>query len=789
MRNERLDMIQRNTREAKSEGKDRQKAELRLKMARDEFDDWSGKSRIDGTRQRKNIDIITEGDDFIEFTYRKERWQLLEDRVWNFFFAAWKDANHRLCRGDVVLNYDGVATQQIDGLYVDDSYVFVVECKYRSIRNGKPAANSDVVDDVNRWGGKWSAITSRLKSEFPDRKPIFLLVTRGVLIDEKLNKSLERMNGVLVQDSEIEALHKMIGEFGPSSASVIMKQELLKSSGWKVFDDVPQTFYASKTEMEPGVPVYHFFANSGDLLPLCNVPRRMPANGGDLAQAYQRILNGSKVKKIKKYLSSSNSFFPNSIVLASEGGLSWSKTEGNDVTELGKLSMASEYGSLFVIDGQHRLFGTEASDSRKPVSVCVVENMAKPAQASLFKSINQEQSKVSGDLLWDLYGEFGSLEPLPDPNDTARENEVIQWLVSNLLKKINSSPSHPLASAMKIPSHASEPGVTFLGFADPMCKWLKNKKLWKPGYLRPESGWRGAENFARNRVSVFYDSLLHELSEQWEKPSKKKAKNWLKTGYAFAVINMVFVSMVEFYGGLPRYKSKWSGRQYESLIRGFTQDLAVAILDPQAGLDRGTAAILDAGNDSSRRKFAVDLLVLLRSSHNKYAELAPEIDPDGGLEPNAAVKSRVESVERNLRSLIFDTYSHHFGIGWRAQIPSSVQQALKRHSHEQEMLGAPIDENSVEYLSGTNISDLWNLFAKPSGFFFGEGGGVGSLGFQKRKYETYFDELRMLRNVCMHHKKYPSDDTKQRWLSSLVYVEKSITKSRSELNSSIQEEE
>ena len=62
--------------------------------------------------------------------------------------------------------------------------------------------------------------------------------------------------------------------------------------------------------------------------------------------------------------------------------------------------------------------------------------------------------------------------------------------------------------------------------------------------------------------------------------NRPKGKNWLKTGYA-AVINMVFVSMVEFYGGLPRYKSKWSGRQYESLIRGFTQDLAVAILDPQ----------------------------------------------------------------------------------------------------------------------------------------------------------------------------------------------------------------
>ena len=788
-------MIQRNTREAKSEGKDRQKAELRLRMARDEFDDWSGKSRIDGTRQRKNIEIIAEADDFIEFTYRKERWQLLEDDVWNFFFAAWKDTDHRLCRGDVVLNYDGVATQQIDGLYVDESYVFVVECKYRSIRKGKPAPNSDIVDDVNRWGGKWSAIASRLKTEFPDRKPIFLLVTRGVLIDDKLTKSLERMNGVLVQKSEIEALHKMIGEFGPSSASVIMKQELLKSSQWKVFDDVDQTFYASKTEMEPGIPVYHFFANSGDLLPLCNVPRRMPANGGDLAQAYQRILDGSKVKKIKKYLSSSNSFFPNSIVLAAEEDLSWRKTEGDDVTEIGKLSMASEYGSLFVIDGQHRLFGTEASDSGKPVSVCVVENMTKPAQASLFKSINQEQRKVSGDLLWDLYGEFGSLEPLPDPKDTARENEVIQWLVSNILKKINSSPSHSLSSAMKIPSHVFEPGVTFLGFADPMCKWLKNKRLWKPGYLRPESGWKGSENFARNRVTIFYESLLENLSEQWEKPSKKGSKNLLKTGYAFAVINMVFVSMVEFYGGLPRYRSKWNGKQYKSLIHDFTEDLAAAILDPQAGFDRGKAAILDAANDALRKKFAVDLLVSLlvslRSSHDKYTELAPGVNPEEGVEPSAAVKSRVESVERNVRALIYDTYSHYFGISWKAKIPGSIQEALSRHCSEQRMLGESIDENSLEYLSGANVSDYLALFKNKNlpYFFFGEGGSPGSLGHEYEYFKPYFDDYRLLRNVCSHHRKYPSNNTKHRWLSALDYIEKSITKSRYELNSIIQEEE
>ena len=154
-------------------------------------------------------------------------------------------------------------------------------------------------------------------------------------------------------------------------------------------------------------------------------------------------------------------------------------------------------------------------------------------------------------------------------------------------------------------------------------------------------------------VSIFYESLLEKHSEQWEKPSKKGSKNWLKTGYAYSVINIVFVSMVEFYGGLPRYKSKWNGKQYEPLIRDFTADLSDAILDPRVGFNRENTDITKAANDSLRKEFATDILVYLRSTHSKYKELAPELDDDTSLEIVASTVLSCEKVEVESKASYF----------------------------------------------------------------------------------------------------------------------------------------
>ena len=75
--------------------------------------------------------------------------------------------------------------------------------------------------------------------------------------------------------------------------------------------------------------------------------------------------------------------------------------------DFGELTIPKTYRSLWIIDGQHRLFGY--SGVKGPLSpkdvlqVAAIENVGIEEQRELFIKINREQSPVQTDLLWDLY--------------------------------------------------------------------------------------------------------------------------------------------------------------------------------------------------------------------------------------------------------------------------------------------------------------------------------------------------------------------------------------------------
>ena len=780
MRSEILSMALMGSREIKEETKYRQNKEFMKTLTPDEFNAWTGKSKIRGTqlRNNKNIQVRKQTPQIVEFGYKKERWQEFEDKTWSMFHKCWKGTTNLLSTNQTIINYDGSATQQIDGLFCDRDHLFVVECKYRAINKGKPAPSSDITDEINEWAGIWKPITARLlkEKEFKDKKIVFVLATRGVRVDQKLRNALDRIDGVLLEEGRIESLTKMVTEFGPKSASTIMKQELFNNSKHRTFSKEKVTFLGSRTYVDSKIPMYHFFAKSSDLIPLCNVPRRMPS-GGDLSIAYQRLLKPVKVKNIKRYLADKESFFPNSIILAAEEKIDWTANKSNEFSEIGVIGLPSIFGSLLVIDGQHRLFGTEASDADKPISVCIVEGLGKPAQASLFTTINQEQSKVSSDLMWDLYGELGTLEPPPKPGNKKEEKSAIQYIVSNIFKKINLNDSHPLYQSMKIPSHHSlGKGHTFLGFADPLCKYLKKPKNWTPGALRPKANWEGIQNFSRKRVSAFYLSLLTNLERHWN--LKEPGEKWLRSNYAFASIGIVFNEMVTFLSGLPRHRKIWMSKKPEPLIKSFADDLALAILDPNLGFIRSNKTIKDAGNDTLRKSFADDLLRHMRTNFNeKYKELAPHLEEEEGLTPSVSTKSRVEKVEIDLREIIYSGYVKEYGIGWFGEIPKTVQTIIVDHLNNQKLLGKHIDKSSKEVLDQTTINDIWGLLSNGPNYFFSGNIETKSPAFNYSKgdFTKYFyEEFRMLRNHCQHHKSYPSVETRDRWMASLKYVETGV---------------
>lgn len=130
---------------------------------------------------------------------------------------------------------------------------------------------------------------------------------------------------------------------------------------------------------------------------------------------YQRLIKKNKIRSIGNFIDDKNTI-PNNIILAFGEHISdevaFSPVDSpigeeiEDAPELGLLEFPQDYRSLWIIDGQHRLYGFSRSDGTLPLVITVFKNLPVPEQAQMFLDINKNQTAVNANLVWDIQGEL-----------------------------------------------------------------------------------------------------------------------------------------------------------------------------------------------------------------------------------------------------------------------------------------------------------------------------------------------------------------------------------------------
>ena len=132
-------------------------------------------------------------------------------------------------------------------------------------------------------------------------------------------------------------------------------------------------------------------------------------------QTYQRLIKKERLKAIREFVNQGG-YFPNSLIVSinSDKGVKFDlgspKVEGVN-SKIGILHLPQNYQSVYVIDGQHRLYGyseTKWAD-KNSIPVVAFVNLPGEEQVKMFMDINQNQKPVSKalrntlniDLLWD----------------------------------------------------------------------------------------------------------------------------------------------------------------------------------------------------------------------------------------------------------------------------------------------------------------------------------------------------------------------------------------------------
>lgn len=214
----------------------------------------------------------------------------------------------------------------------------------------------------------------------------------------------------------------------------------------------------------PRSKIVTFMMSASDMLQMCYVLRK---DGWRTTRGlYQRLIDKSKMKSIRKHVIDKHSSFYNNIIVALPNDVTVSKPDGTAVPLLDiessfddpgmVLALPDEFNSLCIIDGQHRVYAYHEGG----INDDVVENLRKQRhllvtgiafpkrmseadrlkhQSEIFLDINKNAKPIAADLL--LY-----IQKLQNPlADTSIAQDVLQGLNNNgvFAKEFQRSPLDP----------------------------------------------------------------------------------------------------------------------------------------------------------------------------------------------------------------------------------------------------------------------------------------------------------------------------------------------------------
>jgi DNA sulfur modification protein DndB len=226
----------------------------------------------------------------------------------------------------------------------------------------------------------------------------------------------------------------------------------------------------------------------------------------DAEKGYQRHLDQKRVKEITSYINDGN-IIPGSIILSVQKGCSKRYDEEN-----GKLHVTlSENNLLFVIDGQHRLYGASLCEQDVILPVCIFTGLDIKQEIQYFLDINSYQRGVTKTLRIELLKFLAE----PDSRDDIR---------NRLFKELNTDLNSPLYNRMS-PTISMEGKLTHVPFQEAIDPLLNGNILKQFNYegkktlivnylLAVESTLKRMEgNSNRITNSIFFQAIFKIFDE------------------------------------------------------------------------------------------------------------------------------------------------------------------------------------------------------------------------------------------------------------------------------------
>ena len=353
---------------------------LELKLAAEEADGWR---------------VLKRNKSSLRMARDKPVDRQLEDDVWCLLYRmGFTDMN--LDRNLSVQGADSAPRRQLDVFAKDDETVFIVECTHaqdggaksvRALLDKIVSMREDVVKAVHTHYGR----TPKLKVKFA-------IATRNVdWRDVDVQHAVAA--GVAVLREEDLAYFGKLTDILKGAARYQLLGRYFQ--GEKV--EGLRTRIPATRGRVGGVTFYSFLISPHDLLRIAYISHMAKASNEDL-QTYQRMVKPNRLKAIGRYIDEGGTFPTNIVVNFKVAGLQFDVGESFGDTQTGFLHLPGRYGSAWVIDGQHRLYGyayaeRAPEDDRSVVTVLAYEGLPIREEIEMFVAINTQQVKVNRNIV------------------------------------------------------------------------------------------------------------------------------------------------------------------------------------------------------------------------------------------------------------------------------------------------------------------------------------------------------------------------------------------------------
>ncbi|GAA1001103.1 hypothetical protein GCM10009551_072850 [Nocardiopsis tropica] len=326
----------------------------------------------------------------------------LRDRVWVMLAKLGFDTI--TCAPEIQL-IPGNTAATFSIAAADDEVVLLVKCEYAS-----DATSGSLIDVGRGLREESDMVHAAVRKIFPGKKAKFLVVTQNMLISSATRAELKYSGYEHMDEDVVEYYYGLAEHLGTAGryqflGSLFANQKI---------PGLESRVLAVEGRMG-GHRYYSFTIEPERLLKLAYVLHRSKANS-EMMPTYQRLIRKSRLRDVAGFVSGGG-FFPNSLIVNVDshgrGGLQFDPAKVRfdvDSGRVGTLHLPQTYRALYVIDGQHRLYGYAGLESamKDKIPVVAFVDLPRVEQVRMFMDINEQQqavpknlrSTLNSDLLW-----------------------------------------------------------------------------------------------------------------------------------------------------------------------------------------------------------------------------------------------------------------------------------------------------------------------------------------------------------------------------------------------------